>query len=89
MAALASPKFKRLYKNLHQNQRKIVNSALDSIASNPHIGELKVGSLEGVRVYKFNILDRRWLLAYELVAGNVPRFIYTGPHENFYRDLKR
>jgi hypothetical protein len=87
--ALASPKFKRLYKNLHQNQRIIVNGALDAIASNPELGILKVGTLAGVRVHKFNLLDRQWLLAYELVDGSVPRFIYVGPHENFYRDLKR
>ena len=89
MSALASPKFKRLYKNLHGNQRSLVNGALDSIASNPQLGELKVGSLAGVRVYKFKILDRQWLLAYELVEDEIPRFIYVGTHENFYRDLTR
>jgi mRNA interferase RelE/StbE len=87
--ALASPKFKRLYKNLHANQRKSVNGALDSISLNPQLGDLKVGSLAGVRVHKFKILDRQWLLAYELVEEEIPRFIYVGPHENFYRDLTR
>ena len=51
--------------------------------------KLKIGSLAGVRVYKFNVLDRQWLLAYELVEDHLPRFIYVGPHENFYRDLSR
>jgi hypothetical protein len=56
--------------------------------ADPAVGELKVGDLEGFRVYKFKANRRVFLLAYTIEGDSVVLF-QVGPHENFYRDLKR
>jgi len=43
-----------------------------------------------VRVHKFGLLSRLYLLAYEVDAENEIIYIHAvGGHENFYRDLKQ
>ena len=82
------PTFKRAYKKLHNNQRKSVNEAIREVDSNPEIGELKVGDLREVRVYKFSCINQLWLLAY-VFSGDEIALLSMGPHENFYDKLKR
>ena len=60
------------------------------MAANPDIGEDNKGDLAALRVRRLRVLGQRYLLGYPLDAG--VRLIYleaVGPHENFYRDLKR
>ena len=52
------------------------------------MGQEKIGSLKGVRVYKFHIEKQLFLLAYELEI-DVLKLIMVGSHENYYRDLTR
>lgn len=82
------PTFKRAYKKLHHNQKKIVNDAVSEIVCNPAIGTEKKGDLAGVFVHKFDCAGQLMLLAYEYDPAT--RFLLAiGIHENFNRDLKR
>ena len=45
-------------------------------------------TLDGVRVYKFDCMKQLYLLAY-LYDETSRTFLAIGPHENFYRNLKR
>jgi len=59
------------------------------VASQPSIGDAKVGDLVGIRVYKFRMGQLLCLLAYRMLDGANIKLLMVGPHENFYRDLKR
>lgn len=85
-----TPPFKKVYKKLHLNQLVPVNAAIKEVIANPDIGTQKTGDLTNVRVYKFKIAEKLMLLGYE-VSQDKQELIFTalGPHENFYRDLKR
>ena len=83
-----SPYFRRVYKKLHPNQTKAVSDAIRHIMADPHCGEEKKGDLAGVRVYKFQVQNQQFLLAYEFDTENLS-LLALGVHENFYRDIKK
>ena len=76
-------------KKLHPSQKKELDSAVKVISSSPSIGEPKAGDLLGVRVYKFKLSQQLCLLAYRILDEESLKLLTFGPHENFYRDLKR
>lgn len=83
-------RFARQYKKLHDNTAGDVDAAVDEVAQHPEIGERKKGDLAALRVFKFRSAGQLYLLGYTLDEG--VRLVYleaVGPHENFYRDLKR
>jgi len=83
-------RFARQYKKLHDNTASDVDAAVEALAQNPEIGERKKGDLAALRVFKFHSAGQLFLLGYTLDEG--VRLVYleaVGPHENFYRDLKR
>lgn len=83
-------RFARQYKKLHSQAAAAVDRAVVSLQENPEAGERKKGDLAHYRVVKFSSGAQLYLLAYSLDEGI--RLIYleaVGPHENFYRDLKR
>jgi len=82
------PAFKRVYKKLHANQRNAVHEAIRALITNPMLGEEKKGDLAGVWGYKFDCINQQYLLAY-LWDETTRTWLALGPHENFYRDLKR
>jgi mRNA interferase RelE/StbE len=87
---LQTRRFLRQYKKLHDNVAADVDIAVDVIAQNPDIGERKKGDLAQLLVYKFRSQGQLYLIGYTLEQQM--RLIYLealGPHENFYRDLKR
>ncbi len=88
MNVVQSPYFRRAYKKLHPNQVKPVNEAIRHILSDLTCGEEKKGDLAGVRVYKFRVLDRQFLLAYEYDKENLS-MLALSVHENFYRNIKK
>ncbi len=88
MNVAQSPYFRRAYKKLHPNQVKPVNEAIRHILSDLTCGEEKKGDLAGVRVYKFRVLDKQFLLAYGFDKETL-FLLALGIHENFYRDIKR
>ncbi|SEG47750.1 type II toxin-antitoxin system RelE/ParE family toxin [Marinobacterium lutimaris] len=89
-SVLQTRRFARVYKKLGPNIVKDVDAAVDKIVENPELGESKKGDLAQLRVYKFHSAGQLYLLGYTL--EEIPRLIYleaVGPHENFYRDIKR
>lgn len=89
MTIFLTSTFKRAAKKLHQSKKKLVEEAIQKIQKNPNIGELKIGDLASVRVYKFRILNQLKLLSY-LYYEKEDKIILlsVGPHENFYENLK-
>lgn len=85
-----SRRFARTYKRLHLDQAKVVDLEVVRLSEEPNLGEKKRGDLAELYVHKFKIRSEMFLLGY--TKDDVVRLIYLealGPHENFYRDLKR
>jgi mRNA interferase RelE/StbE len=83
-------RFARQYKKLQDNVAADVDSAVGAVAANPGAGERKKGDLADLLVYKFRSQGQLYLLGYTL--DDEIRLVYleaVGPHENFYRDIKR
>ncbi len=83
-------RFARQYKKLHDNVAADVDHAVADVAANPEIGERKKGDLAALRVVKFRSQGQLYLLGY--TVEDAVRLVYleaVGPHENFYRDMKR
>ena len=90
MNILQTPTFRKYVKKMHKNQKKYLDQAINKIAQNPSIGEMKKGDLSGVLVYKFKIINKLILLAYQFDDDeDLLVLLALGSHENFYRDLKR
>jgi mRNA-degrading endonuclease RelE of RelBE toxin-antitoxin system len=85
---IQSPIFAKQKKKLHKQQIKELDKAVKAIFEVPTIGDMKVGDLEGIQVYKFKSQTQQILLAYEVIDSTL--YLYSfGSHENFYRDLKK
>jgi mRNA-degrading endonuclease RelE of RelBE toxin-antitoxin system len=83
-------RFSRQYKKLHSNTAADVDSAVDEVRENPKIGERKKGDLASLHVLKFHSGGQLYLLGYTLDESVYLIYLEAvGPHENFYRDLKR
>ena len=83
-------RFARAYKKLHDNVATDVDAATEVVAADPAIGERKKGDLADLLVYKFRSQNQLYLLGY--TVDDEVQLVYleaVGPHENFYRDLKR
>lgn len=83
-------RFARQYKKLHDNVAADVDTAVATVANSPQVGERKKGDLADLYVFKFRSQGQLYLLGYTL--DDQVRLVYldaVGPHENFYRDLKR
>lgn len=83
-------RFGRQYKKLHDNTVADVDAAIDEVAQQPHVGERKKGDLAALHVFKFRSSGQLYLLGYTL--DETVCLVYleaVGPHENFYRDMKR
>lgn len=87
---LQTRRFARAYKKLHDNVVADVDAAAAAVADDPAVGEQKKGDLANLRVVKFRSQNQLFLLGY--TVDDTVRLVYleaVGPHENFYRDLKR
>ena len=80
--------FSKIKKKLKKNQIKDLDNAVREIIKNPEIGEQKKGDLADVWVYKFRMVERENLLAYQW-DEKTRTLISLGVHENFYRDIKK
>jgi len=84
-------RFARTYKKLtNATLLADTDAAVMAVASNPDVGERKKGDLAQLWVHKFRSQGQLYLLGY--TREDEVRLIYLealGPHENFYRDLKR
>ncbi len=88
MRIFQTVQFERQVKKLHSAQKKQLDTIVREIPADPQIGDLKKGDLAGVHVFKFKIQKQQYLLAYT-VATAALTLLMLGPHENFYRDLKK
>jgi len=88
MQIVQSSQFKKSYKKLHSNQLPEINEAIKTIIKDPDIGEKKQGDLSWLRVYKFKMIGQLTLIGYN-AENETLTFIAVGPHENFYRDIKK
>ncbi len=89
MRLLVTPTFERAVKKMHRQQKATLDEAVRAIADQAEIGEPKAADLAGVRVYKFRMDNVLCLLAYRILDEQTIKLLMVGPHENFYRDLKR
>ena len=86
MDIVQTPIFKRVYKKLHSRELKATNDAIKYILSCPEAGVEKKQDLAGIRVYKYKVDARQFLLAYTYDPVTL-QLLLLGVHENFYRDL--
>ena len=89
MRILVTPTFTLTGKQLKKHPKAALNEAVRTIALQPAAGETKGGDLSGVQVYKFRMGTLLCLMAFRILDENTLKLLMVGPHENFYRDLKR
>ncbi len=92
------PNFKRLFAQYvtkaHKPLQLAIEDAVELVCDSPDVGELKVGDLAGIRVYKFRFNRQEYLVAYRPPSKNLALefliidFYQVGSHENFYQELK-
>lgn len=89
MRVVETPRFRKVVKRLHADQKQDLDAAIRSILETPKLGEQKTGDLAWLRVHKFRMVNQLALLGYELAQGDMLILHGVGSHENFYRDLKQ
>jgi mRNA-degrading endonuclease RelE of RelBE toxin-antitoxin system len=89
MRIVVTPTFERAVKKLQRQQKLALDEAVRTVANQPDAGETKVGDLAGMQVYKFRMGNLLCLLAYRVLDESTLKLLMVGPHENFYRNLKR
>lgn len=80
--------FRKQKKKLKNNQIKELDKAIKRLLKDPKIGEKKKGELSSVWVYKFSMVNQRYLLAYKWDEKS-RTLIAIDVHENFYREVKK
>lgn len=88
MKIYQSRSFAKKIKGFTKAEKSVLDGELKEIIKNPTIGVEKKGDLKGVFVHKFKIKSLEYLLAYRLTENEL-ELIMIGPHENYYRDLKK
>jgi len=82
------PRFKRYVKKLPRQFQQVILDTVEEVLADPEVGQLKKGDLEGFRVHKFTMGRQLTLIAYKLENNSLVLY-QVGPHENFYKNLKR
>ena len=88
MKIYQSRSFAQKVKKMPKQEKEVLDQEIRTIAENPSIGEEKKGDLRGVFIHKFELKTTQCLLAYRMVGEDL-ELVMIGPHENYYRDLKR
>lgn len=88
MKVYQSRSFEKRVKRFSETEKSALDQEIERIVQDPSIGEEKKGDLRGVYVHKFEIKAIQYLLSYR-TADNDLELIMIGPHENYYRDLKK
>lgn len=89
MKIYQSRSFEKRVKRFIPKQKKALDGAIKEILKDPAVGIEKKGDLKGIFIYKFKLNDQLYLLAYRVIAADALELIMIGPHENYYRDLKK
>lgn len=82
------PLFSKFVKKQTRPFQLVIEDEIEEIMTKPHMGEAKKGNLTGFRVHKFSYKKEISLIAYRLEDAGIV-FFKAGPHENFYRELKK
>ncbi len=88
MEKIYKPPFRKFVKKQTRPFQLVIEDEVEKVAINPEAGKPKKGDLTGVRVHKFSHNRQKFLIAYRLWKTEIV-FFMIGPHENFYRELKR
>ncbi len=88
MKIYQSRSFAKKIKRFTRAEKFVLDGELKEIIKNHTICVEKKGDLKGVFVHKFKIKSLEYLLAYRLTENEL-ELIMIGPHENYYRDLKK
>ena len=88
MKVFQSRSFAKKVKKLNKLEKSILDDQIRSIIKDPSIGDEKKGDLKGIFVHKFKVKTAQYLLAYRIFEDNL-ELVMLGPHENYYRDLKK
>jgi len=88
MEKFYKPPFRKFVKKQTRPFQLVIEDEVEKVIINPEIGELKKGDLKGFRVHKFSFKKNLFLIAYRFQVSDLV-FFMIGPHENFYRELKR
>jgi mRNA interferase RelE/StbE len=88
MKILQSRSFAKKVKKPNKREKSQLDDQIRSIIKNPYIGIEKTGDLKGIFVHKFKLKTIQYILAYRTIETNL-ELIMLGPHENYYRDLKK
>ena len=88
MKILQSRSFAQKVKKFSKSQKLHLDKQVRLILKDPTIGTEKKGDLRGISIHKFKLKTIQYLLAYRIVSEN-PELIMIGPHQNYYRDLKK
>jgi mRNA interferase RelE/StbE len=88
MKIIQSRSFARRVKKFSKAHKLILDEQIKLILKEPLIGIEKKGDLKEVFVHKFKIKTIQYLLAYRFSQSTL-ELIMIGPHQNYYRDLKR
>ena len=88
MRIIQSRSFEKKLKKFSKKQKLIIDENIKLINNNPTIGTEKKGDLQEVFVHKFKINKTQYLLSYRF-SKSILELIIIGPHQNYYRDLKK
>ena len=88
MDAFYKPPFWKFVKKQPRPFQLIIEDEIENIILKPETGEAKTGNLSAIRVHKFTYKRQRYLIAYRDQKAQIV-FFKIGPHENFYRELKK
>ena len=80
--------FKKFVKKQTRFLQLVIEDEVEKIIITPNKGQTKKGDLTGFRVHKFAHRKQKFLIAYRFQNGDMV-FFKVGPHENFYRELKK
>ena len=88
MKITQSRSFEQRVNKFTQAQKRILDDQVRLILANPDIGDEKRDDLSEVYVHKSKIKTIQYLLAYRFNEEQL-QLIMIGPHQNYYRDLKK
>ncbi len=88
MKVFQSRSFEQNVKKHSKAQKLELDEQINQIVEDPLLGTEKKGDLRGICIRKFKMKTIRYLLAYRIAEENL-ELIMVGPHENYYRDLKK
>ena len=88
MKSFYKPPFKKFVKKQIRPLQLAIEDEIEKIIESPKMGEIKKGDLQGFRVHKFGFKKQKLLIAYQVFTNEI-LFYLVGPHENFYRNLKK